>query len=217
MKTKHYLVENLAEFLEHTEALKKLEAYLNYIEGIFPVIEKVFGQKWKDSHIHVRLKDSKGGSGYSRPSGIHTASIGIWNNAIQVERYPENLWGCLLHETLHAFMNPIIHGKISGPNFLNGNCDNEPFVRSFQALVYLKLKEKGEIGNILCDEFLANLEKGIREDQARKLYNRYKTMFLGNTFNFHKFLRRLKLSKKSLFRKNSFQQDLDEAEEALKS
>lgn len=212
MKTEHYIIGNIAEFSEHTEAIEKLELYLNDIEEIFPVIEEVFGQKWGGNYIHIILKDS---TSYDRINGIHTISIKIWNKIIQSKTYPENLWGCLLHETLHAFMNPIIHGKIDGSNFLNGDCDNEPFVRSFQTLVYLKLKEKGELSDALCNEFLASLERGIKQGEARKLYNYYKKIFLKNPFNFHKFLKRLELSNTSLFKKDSFGQDLEKAEEAL--
>jgi len=214
METKHYIVDNMSEFSDQIEAVKKLQTYLDYIEGIFPVIEEVLGQEWEGEKIHIILKDS---TGYDRPGGKHTISIKIHDGAIQKKNYPENLWGCLLHETLHAFMNPLIHGKIGGPNFLDGDCDNEPFVRCFQALVYLALKAKGELSNALCDEFLANLERGIKQEEARKLYNRYKTMFLENPLNFHKFLERLKSSDTALFKKSTFQQDFEEAEKTLKS
>jgi len=217
MQTKHYIVENIAEFSEHTEAVKNLQTYLDYIEGIFPVIEEVFGQKWKGNHIHIILNNSKKGAGYRCPNGIHTAYFRIRNEAIQTKNYPENLWGCLLHETSHAFIHPIIHGKIGGQNSLNGDCSDEPFLRSFLALVYLKLKEKGKISEDLCEEFLAHLEKEIKENEDRRLYNCYKTMFLENPLNFHKFLERLKLSDKPLIRKDSFQQDLAEAKKILKS
>jgi len=150
METKHYIVDNMSEFSDQIEAVKKLQTYLDYIEGIFPVIEEVLGQEWEGEKIHIILKDS---TGYDRPGGKHTISIKIHDGAIQKKNYPENLWGCLLHETLHAFMNPLIHGKIGGPNFLDGDCDNEPFVRCFQALVYLALKAKGELSNAVSDDF----------------------------------------------------------------
>jgi len=57
MKTEHYIVGNIAEFSEQTKAVKKLEEYLNYIEGIFPVIEEIFGEVWNDDQINIALDD----------------------------------------------------------------------------------------------------------------------------------------------------------------
>lgn len=60
MKIKHYIVKNIAEFSQQTEAMIKLEKYLNCIdEVVFPTIEKVFGQKWNDDQINIKFENSK--------------------------------------------------------------------------------------------------------------------------------------------------------------
>ena len=143
MQTKHYIVENISEFSEQTEAVKKLEECLNCIEEVaFPVIEEVFGESWNDGQINIKLDDSTGGGGYCYDNS-HVVKIGINNRNIQ-RKYPENLWGCLFHETHHAFLNPIIRNKRDGKIF-NGGHKAEVFNYAFMATTYLKLKEKNKI------------------------------------------------------------------------
>lgn len=217
MQTKHYLVENLTDFLENKENVENLRKYLVDIEKIFPVIEEVFGQNWNDNHIHIKLKpivdNSKkyhGGSNYHcGRDDVHIVETSITNEAIQRKKYPENLWGCLLHETLHAFMNPIIKKG----NDLNGGY-SELFIKAFHTIVYLKLKYKGEISGSLCSEFLSILKHKFNND-SKKIYKYYIEMFLRNPNNFSKFIARLSLSDIALIRAGSFWQDLEVTEKHL--
>lgn len=215
MKTKHYLVENLEE--KEPEDVDKFKKYLEDIENIFPIIEEVFDQKWRDKCIHIELSNS---AGYKCFNNIHIARIDFQDDIIQEKNYPENLWGCLLHETLHAFINPIIHRKNDDAEYDNDldeyywdKYQEEPFIYAFQAMVYLRLKEKNKINEDLYRIFLGRLEGGL--ENSRKLYDRYVKMFSKNPLNFSKFIKRLDSSNISLFRKDTFWQDLDKAEEAL--
>lgn len=220
MKPEHYFVEteSLGKFSEYPKAIKNLERYLKHIEEIFPIIEDVFGQKWKDDYIYIELTNKKNKCAYNRPHGDkHIAYIGFWDDAIQNKNYPENLWGCLLHETLHAFMNPIIHGKSGGINYIDWYYSKEePFVYSFQAFIYLRLKDEYIINNELCDKFLNILKRELDPvKEAQDLYERYLNMFKRNPLNFSKFINILASSPTPLLRESIFLQDLDEAEKAL--
>jgi len=211
MQTKHYKIENLEDFSESRDKLKK---YLDDIERIFPVIERVFGGAWKEDYIYIVLEDSKKAT-YNRLGGRHTVYMGIYNDAIQTRDYPKNLWGCLLHETLHAFINPIIY-KDGGINYLDGSCDHEPFVRSFQGLVYLNLKEDKVLSDDLCSKFLSRLRDELKEDE-KKLYDEYFEFFSINHKRFKKFIQRLNLSKKPLIGKDTVFEDFRKLKEEIKS
>ena len=141
MKTKHYIVENISEFSEHAEAVKKLEEYLDYVEVVFPTIEEVFGQTWNEGQINIKLDDSTGGANHRYSNGSHIVEMGFYNRNIQKKVYPDNLWGCLFHETHHAFLDPIIRRKANRKIF-NGGHKAEVFNYAFMATTYLRLKEK---------------------------------------------------------------------------
>ena len=83
MKTKHYIVENISEFSEHAEAVKKLEEYLDYVEVVFPTIEEVFGQTWNEGQINIKLDDSTGGANHRYSNGSHIVEMGFYNRNIQ--------------------------------------------------------------------------------------------------------------------------------------
>ncbi|MBA3046826.1 hypothetical protein KKC83_01175 [Patescibacteria group bacterium] len=151
METTHYLITNLQKFSEDTEAVEKLKKYLDDIEVVFPTIEEVFGQAWNDDQIKIELNNSTGGAAYDSTCNPHIVKMGIYNRNIQ-KKYPENLWGCLFHETHHAFFNPIINNKIDKKIF-NGGCEGEPFNYAFMATTYLKLKEKNKIDTQLYNFF----------------------------------------------------------------
>lgn len=221
LDTKHYKIQNLEKIAELVGCKDRLEKYIGDIEKVFPTIEEIFGKKWNDDYIYIELTDSTDSGGYGRPGGRHVVSIGINDKIIQEKEYPENLWGCLLHETLHAFMNPIIHGsperpKQGGPNKLDGCFDNEPFARAFQGLVYLSLKKKGEITTDLCNEFLTRLENELNQEARIRLYKRYITFFTRNDSFLSRFIRNLDLSSNSIIRDN-FWEDLEKLEKKVEN
>lgn len=211
METRHYIVENMAKFSEQTEAVKKLQTYLDYIEEIFSVIEEVFGQVWNDGQIKITLNNSTGGAEYCRSGDSHVVKIGINNRNIQ-KNYPENLWGCLFHETHHAFFNPIIRNK-KDKKIFNGGCKGEPFNHAFMAITYLKLKEKGIIDTKLYEHFLDKLHREL-PDGARDLFKEYVNLFSINE-NFAKFISYVKSSNSVFTDVSNFRQDLDKAKELL--
>jgi|GEM_PF-2179663 len=228
METKHYIVQNIADFLENTEAVKGLKGYIDCIEDVvFTAIEKVFGQSWDDGKININLNDSTGRGGYDYRDNSHIIGIGIHNRNIQRE-YPKNLWGCLFHETHHAFLNQIIRNKRDGKIF-NGGHKAEVFNYAFMATTYLKLKEQGKIDAKFCEYFLSKLEgeldKCNQENRAsgkyeyeRKLlnntmdiYREYLNIFSANAENFAKFISYVNSSDLVFTNISNFRQDLDKA------
>jgi len=227
MKTKHYLIKNLAAFSKHTGALKKLEAYLTSIEGIFPVIEEVFGQRWNDNQINIKLNDSTGGASYEYLKGSHVVKMGINNSNIQKE-YPENLWGCLFHETHHAFFNPVIRNKRDG-KFFNGGHKAEVFNYAFMATTYLKLKQKNKIDAQTYGDFLNKLKRKLDEcnrefrdsdeyeyerelpNNTMDIFQEYIGLFSMNIENFSKFISYVKSEDSVFTNGNNFRQHLDKA------
>ena len=212
MQTKHYIIENIAEFSDQVEAVKRLKEYLNCIEEkAFPAIEEVFGSTWDDNQIHIKLDDSTGGGGYYHNGSFHIVKIGI-NNKNTQKKYPENLWGCLFHETLHAFMNPIVKNDNKNRD-LNDGKEGEPFTRSFQQTVYFKLKDKEIINEKLCEYFFNMHIKEINND-AKNLFENYVKIFSKNN-NFSKFINYLKSNKILFTNKDNFSIDLNKAKEFL--
>jgi hypothetical protein len=210
METIHYSITNLQMFSGDVKAVERLKKYLEDIEVIFPVIEDVFGHKWSDGKINIELNDSTGGAKYVKP---HIVEMGINNRNIQKE-YPENLWGCLFHETHHAFMNSVIYNKIA-KKYLNGGCEGEPFNSAFMAMTYLRLSDKGKITEQLYKKFLDKLERGITDEGGRILFKDYFDMFSANTNNFSKFISYLKLSNTAFTVEKSFMHDFEEAKNFL--
>ncbi len=213
MKTAHYFVTNLQEFSEDTGAVEKLKKYLQDIEGIFPTIEDVFGQAWSGNRINIKLDDSMRGAVYDPTVNPHTVKMKIYNKNIQKE-YPENLWGCLFHETHHAFMNPVIYNK-TAKKYLNGGFERAPFNRAFMAMTYLRLSEKRNISEQLCKDFLDELEREMKNDGGKELFRDYVDMFSKNTDNFSKFVSYLKSSDRAFTDVNNFLRDLDKARKFL--
>jgi len=236
MQTKHYIVENIAEFSEQTEAVKKLEEYINCIEEVaFPAIEEVFGQVWNEGQINIKLDNSEGGARYYPPGNSHFIKMGINNRNIQRE-YPENLWGCLFHETHHAFLNQIIRSKRDGKIF-NGGHQAELFNSAFMATTYLKLKGEGRIDERLYKRFLRKLERELDKcnkkyraldeyEHERKckcemalpnntmdIFREYISLFSMNVENFAKFISYVKSSNSAFTNVSNFRQDLDEVKE----
>jgi len=209
MKTKHYFVKNLQQFVKDTEAVKKLKKYLDDIEGIFPTIEEVFGQTWDENQINIELNNLTGSPKYIYKNDTHIVKMGIYNRNIQ-KKYPENLWGCLFHETHHAFMRPIVYNKGNKRDFNGGFKKGEPFTRSFQQTVYFKLKDKGVINEKICNDFLNMHRKEIDSD-AKDLFEEYVNMFSNDIDNFSKFINYLKLEpNKNLFtNKDNFIVDIN--------
>lgn len=212
MKTKHYFITNLQQFAKDTKAVEKLKKYLDDIEGIFPTIEEVFGQVWNDDQIKIELNDSTGGATYDPTCNPHIVKMGIYNRNIQ-KKYPENLWGCLFHETHHAFFNPIINNK-EDPKIFNGGCEGEPFNYAFMATTYLKLKEKNKIDTQLYKNFLDNLERKL-PNGAKDLFKEYVNMFSTNIENFSKFINYLKSDSTLFINKDNFAVDINKVKEFL--
>ena len=162
MKTKHYIITNIEKFSDDIKAVGKLKNYLDNIESVFSIIEEVFGQAWNDNRINIELDKRTGGAEYDPRVNPHIVKMGIFNGNIQKKEYPENLWGCLFHETHHAFFNQVINNKPDKKIF-NGGCEGEPFNYAFMAATYLKLREKGRIDAQLYEVFLS----GARENEKQ--------------------------------------------------
>jgi hypothetical protein len=211
MKTAHYIITNSNDFNNDTKAVEKLNCYLNDIESIFPEIEKVFGNTWQDSQINIELNDSKGGALYI--PGDDVVKMGIYNRNIQKE-YPENLWGCLFHETHHAFLNQILKNRKDREIF-NGGCNREVFNYSFMATTYFNLREKNIIDEQLYQKFLNKLERELKDDDAVKLFKEYNDMIFKKSDNFSKFISVVKTSDLLFVDRNKFRKDLDEIKKLL--
>lgn len=213
IETKHYRVQDLSGFEEHSE---KLTAYINDVEKAFPVVEQVFGREWPSGQITLILAKSKGSS-YGRKGEEHWVRIGVEDERVQENDFPENLWGCLLHETLHAFMNPIIHRE-RGSNELDGEIHDkyckEVLIHSFQRLVYLRLREKDILTQQLLKAFLQKLEDGM-VGGGEELYGCYNKMFSKDLSTFSKFIELLYCSERPLVRKETFWEDLKRVKKLL--
>lgn len=212
MKTAHYLITNLHQFSHNLEAIEKLKKYLDEIETVFPIIEEVFGHKWEDNQINIELNNEKKGPSYRLIGNTHVIKMSLYNGAIQKKKFPENLWGCLFHETLHAFMNPIVKNDNKNRD-LNGGKESEPFTRSLQQTVYSKLKDKEIINEKLCEDFFNMHRKEINND-AKDLFENYVKIFSKNN-NFSKFINYLKSNKVSFTNKDNFAVDLNKAKDFL--
>ena len=214
METNHYLITNIFQFSEDIKSINKLRQYLDSIETIFMTIEEVFGEKLKDSKIHIKLENKKGGASckFMRRENYSLVKIAIQNEAIQKKIFPENLWGCLFHETHHAFMNPIIYHQSANKDF-NGGYDNEPFIKAFQAMVYKRLYGKDMICEKVCEQFLNKLEKGVKEGKI--LFKEYCDIFSNNSSNFSNFISYVKSSDILFSKKSNFRNDLDTVKDYL--
>ena len=155
------------------------------------------------------------GAVYDPTVNPHIVKMRIYNVNIQKE-YPENLWGCLFHETHHAFMNPVIYNNIA-KKYLNGGYECEPFNRAFMAMTYLRLSEKHVISEQLYKHFLDELEREMKNDGGKNLFKDYISMFSKNTKNFSKFISylNLKSSDTAFTDRSNFLQDLDKAKNFL--
>jgi len=232
MQTRHYIVNNINEFYKDTEVVGIFKKYLDYIEGIFPYIEEVFGQKWNDDKINIILDDSKGGASYC--SNTHIVKMGI-NNENVGHDYPKNLWGGLFHETHHAFLNSIIRFKKDEKDFkrngkiFNGGHKAEVFNSAFMAMTYLKLMEKKNDLQEFCKKSLKDLEDGLSKnnekyrtkgnkkywqgeeslpDDAVKIFREYIELF-GKNNNFPEFISYVKSSNLVFTELTNFRHDLD--------
>lgn len=210
MTTKHYKIINSNNYPQQETKIENLKKYFADIEKVFPYIEGVFGSDWNDGLIEVELSDR---TNYSRPNSVHLIKIKLHDGIIQRKKYPENLWGCLLHETLHAFVNPIIY-RSTGKYDLNCGYCKEPFIKSFQSMVYFRLKEKGEINKELYKKFLHDLGHNLCSDSS-KVYEYYRKIFLKSSDNFSKFIKKLNSSNVILIRNNTFWQNLEVIEKSL--
>lgn len=212
METNHYLITNISQFLGDIESINKLRQYLYDIEDVFMIIEEVFGEKWEDGKINIELGNRGGGASYRCRGNHHLVKIGIQNEAIQKKTFPENLWGCLFHETHHAFMNPIIYNNIANKDF-NGGYNKELFIRSFQAMVYNRLYEKNMINEKIRVQFLNTLEKGAKDGMI--LFNEYCDIFSKNSSNFSNFISYVKSSDILFSKGSNFRNDLDAVKDYL--
>jgi hypothetical protein len=206
METNHYLITNISQFSGDKESINKLRQYLDDIETVFMTIEEVFGERWEDSKINIELKNKGGGALYRCRGNYHLVEIGIQNEAIQKKTFPENLWGCLFHETHHAFMNPIVYHQSANKDF-NGGYTKEPFIRAFQAMVYKRLYEKNMINEKICEQFLNTLEEGARD--GKSLFKEYCDIFSKNSSNFSNFISYVKSSDILFTKSSNFRDDLD--------
>lgn len=228
MQTKHYIVKNVSDFSNQADAVKRLEKYLNCIEEkAFPAIEEVFGSAWSGGKIYIKLDNSTRGATYG-PNGV---KMGIKNGNIQKE-YPENLWGCLFHETHHAFLSLIIRDKRDG-KILNGGHKAEVFNYTFMAITYMKLKEKNELDEQMFDKFFSKLEhelgslnRNYRDsnkyeyennlpNNTMDLFQEYVGMFSVKNENFTKFIYYIKKSNSVFTDIRDFRQDLDKIRKYL--
>jgi hypothetical protein len=203
METNHYLITNMTQFSGDIESINKLKQYLDDIESVFMIIEEVFGEKWEDSKINIKLKN-EGRSLYN--GNYNLVEIRIENEAIQKKTFPKNLFGCLFHETHHAFMNPIIYHNVANKDF-NGGYNKEPFIRAFQAMVYKRLYEKNKINEKICKQFLNTLEEGARD--GKSLFKEYCDVFSKNSNNFSNFISYVNSSDILFSKRSNFRNDLD--------
>jgi len=234
MKTVHYFITNIQKFSKDTIAVEKLNKYLQDIESIFPTIEDVIGQVWNEGRIYIELEDSSHGANHRYLNGSHVVKMGIYNKNIQ-KVYPENLWGCLFHETHHAFFNPIIRNKMDGKIF-NGGHKVEVFNYAFMATTYLKLKKEGRIDAQIYKLFLSDLQGELGawnreyrndpikykceyeddiEDDAMSIFQKYIDFFSTDIKNLSKFILYLKRPDSVFINGNNFQQNLDKAKKIL--
>lgn len=204
METNHYLITNISQFSGDIESVNKLRQYLDDIETVFLTIEEVFGEKWRDSKINIKLKN-EGKSLYN--GNYNLVEIKIKNEAIQKKTFPENLWGCLFHETHHAFMNSIIYHKSGNKDFNGSYKKKEIFIKAFQAMVYKRLHEKNMINETIYEQFLNTLEKGAKEGKI--LFKEYCDIFSKNSSNFSNFISYVKSSDILFSKKSNFRNDLD--------
>lgn len=215
-QTKHYSIKNIGDFSNDIQ--DKIKKYINDIENIFPIIEKVFGQKWTDDYIYICLMECKR-SPYYKPidNERHEIYFSVLNNAVN-KKYPENLWGCLLHETLHAFtFLPINNESKRILNDFDGICDCEPFLRSFQRLVYFELYREKILTEELYHNFIKKLEKEIMsKKESIDLYRRYNILFNNNISNFSKFIKIIDDRLPDIvIKKDTIDKDLDNLEKLI--
>jgi hypothetical protein len=221
METKHYIVTNLQQYSDDKPAVEKFEKYLYVIESVFPYIEKTFGKKGTNKKITIILDNSESGGKCDKNNIV---TFGINNHNIKESQ--KNLWGCLFHETHHAFLNSITvnrDGKI-----LNGGHKAEIFNYAFMAATYLKLKEENKIDTKDYERFLDKLEKELKEtnkqnrhpsskyyilevnlqDNAMIIYRKYLDSFLTDINGFSRFISRISSSKILFTKVENFEKDL---------
>lgn len=205
MRTMHYLVQNIQQYPQYSFGLEK---YLGDIETVYPIIEEMFGRKCQFCPVIIILNNS-GNWSYL---GGGKANIDITDLIIQ-EAFPRNLWGCLIHESLHAFLETIIY-RNGGANELDNDCydkyGKEVFVLIFQTLFYRKLKERSILSNSFLMEFVERIKKevGYGIDDCRILYDYYLRLFSKDSSYFANFIRLLDSSATPMIRKSSFWKDL---------
>jgi hypothetical protein len=209
MITKHYNIQKLSDYPCYEVRFKR---YLNDIEEkAYPLIEEVFGGKCEFDHITVVLNDS---GDWSYP-GNGVCNIDVTDEVIQARDLPRNLWGCVLHETLHAFMQPIIH-RGGGANCLDKDyCDKnegEPFIFSFQHLVYLKMRDNRMLDDNVYEEFSSQLINKLKGEGAKELYQHYLKFFSSGPNYFARFVQVLNSSEEPLIKKKTFWDDLKRLE-----
>jgi hypothetical protein len=220
----HYIVSNMDEFSDQPKSLEGLKKYLDDIENIFPFIEEIFDRKWNDSDakIEIRLKkEGKSNHEYKPDNKLdfdnknhpHIIRFGINNGNIKntdSECPRKNLWGCLFHETHHAFNQEMVNGQRT---INNGN--KEVFNHVSMAITYLKLREEGVICQCRYDDFFPQLKNKFNDD-AMDLFNEYSKIF-DKVSIFTKFISYLRLSNSVFINSNNFWQDLENFKRKIKA
>jgi len=217
MQTQHYYIQNLNDY--HQTKLR-LEKYLNDIESVFRYIEKVYGQTWNQGQINIFLEKTVGCSYTGKNNNTHIVKLGFEDDIVQSKEFPENLWGCLLHETLHAFAFSIIYKPNDVVNELDEYCfDNgpgEPFIFSFQSCVYTQLNKKDIINDDLNQIFQQRLKSELKDD-GLSLFEKYLSIFNDNRSSFAKFVSLLESNDKAMITKVNFWEDLKKITELITS
>src|SRR3989344_1955770 len=217
MQTQHYYIQNLNDY--HQTKLR-LEKYLNDVESVFGYIEKVYGQTWNQGQINIFLEKTVGCSYIGKKNNVHKVKLGFEDDIVQSKEFPENLWGCLLHETLHAFAFSIIYKPNDVVNELDEYCfDNglgEPFIFSFQSCVYTQLNKKDIINDDLNQIFQQRLKSELKDD-GLSLFEKYLSIFSDNRSSFAKFVSLLESNDKAMITKVNFWEDLKKITELITS
>jgi hypothetical protein len=225
-QTEHYIVSNMDEFSDQPKPLERLKEYLNDIENIFPFIEEIFDRKWNDSDAKIEIRLKKEGKSeykynpdnkldFDNKNHPHIIKFKINNGNIKNTESgcpKKNLWGCLFHETHHAFLQEM-DGRAINKNY------KEMFICVSMATTYLKLKEEGRICQCRYDDFLSQLKTVIshnKNEGAMELFNEYFSLF-DKVSIFTKFISDLRSSNSVFTDQNNFQQDLENFKSKIKT
>ncbi|MHC4310338.1 MAG: hypothetical protein ACYSSN_10360 [Planctomycetota bacterium] len=170
-----------------TEQYEKVENYINQISGVWDTMVKVFGLKPRFKRYFVIFSNqdhnNKEYSGaFYLPSGL----IFMKPDDHVICNNPDYVWGGMIHETLHAFLEPLKWypgGQLDyqHQNFIDGENNNqEGFNLILQKEIYKNLN-KQELITKLEDEqknntFFKTLNSVIEEKGIEAVQKLFKKM-----------------------------------------